>query len=413
MINIVSFNGGRGARNLIPTLLDLNGVNLTSIVNAYDDGKSTGEIRAFFRMLGPSDIRKVQEAMVPRDLPDYESIVRAFEFRYKESVDHDATLDELKLFGEGSKDDLVGITFQDEDIRESLRVLMTKLVQGIGLIEKAENKKMNFADCSIMNLAYAGAYLHFGGNFEEATIYIDKLFKLRGTVLPTNNEDKKLVAIREDGTVLFSEAEIVELRSNVRLKRIYLMDSYPDRSIVSKLSEQEIFDYFELMNREVSITPKVMRSISDADIIIYSPGTQHSSLYPSYMTKGLTEAIANNKKALKIFITNIGEDYETPSYTATDYVKGALKYLAMGADFEVAVKDLISYALVNTGFSGNSPENYVKYDEAELKQLGCNLILEDLEDPAKPGRHNGTLLAKIILDLYNNNYLNLKKTIGG
>ena len=40
-------------------------VFITSVVNAYDDGKSTGEIRKFFGMLGPSDIRKVQELMLP------------------------------------------------------------------------------------------------------------------------------------------------------------------------------------------------------------------------------------------------------------------------------------------------------------------------------------------------------------
>ena len=60
MINVVVINGGRGASVLIPELLKVPGVNLSSIVNAYDDGKSTGEIRKFFDMLGPSDIRKVQ-----------------------------------------------------------------------------------------------------------------------------------------------------------------------------------------------------------------------------------------------------------------------------------------------------------------------------------------------------------------
>ena len=61
MLNITVINGGRGASRLIPKLLDKPYINLTSIVNAYDDGKSTGEIRKFFGMLGPSDIRKVQQ----------------------------------------------------------------------------------------------------------------------------------------------------------------------------------------------------------------------------------------------------------------------------------------------------------------------------------------------------------------
>ena len=71
MINIVIFNGGRGAGTIIPALQSIGNVNITSIVNAYDDGKSTGEIRKFFNMLGPSDIRKVQQLMLPKDDPDY------------------------------------------------------------------------------------------------------------------------------------------------------------------------------------------------------------------------------------------------------------------------------------------------------------------------------------------------------
>ena len=58
MINVVILNGGRGASTLIPAILGNPEIELTSIVNAYDDGKSTGEIRRFFNMLGPSDIEK-------------------------------------------------------------------------------------------------------------------------------------------------------------------------------------------------------------------------------------------------------------------------------------------------------------------------------------------------------------------
>ena len=47
------------------------------------------------------------------------------------------------------------------------------------------------------------------------------------------------------------------------------------------------------------------------------------------MTKLLNKNISENKKSLKIFITNIGEDYETPSFTASDYIIYAFKYLTI------------------------------------------------------------------------------------
>jgi 2-phospho-L-lactate transferase/gluconeogenesis factor (CofD/UPF0052 family) len=399
MVNVVSFNGGRGAKNLIPALANIDGINLTSIVNAYDDGKSTGTIRAFFRMLGPSDIRKVQEAMVPQELTDYNAIMRAYDYRYPASETRETIMSGLNAFGTGSTDELCGIQFQDKTIQESLRVFIQCLLRGIRLIERAEAKVFSFHDCSLMNLIYAGAYLHFGHNFEDATIFIDKLFKLKGTVLPTSNEDRKLVAIREDGTILYSEAEIVELRANSRIKRIYLLDQYPDKQLLSEMSMEEVEEYFDMAHRLVGTTARVVQSISDADIIIYSPGTQHSSLYPSYMTLGITDAIAANKKALKVFITNIGEDYETPSYDANDFIEGAIRYMRMGSEYDIAVKDLIDFALVNNKFSTNL-ENYVKYDEAQLDTIGCPVIIDAFEDTSSPGKHNGGLLSKFIMDLY-------------
>ena len=399
MINVVSFNGGRGARNLFTSFLEIEGVHITSIVNAYDDGKSTGNVRNFFRMLGPSDIRKVQEVMVPTSLTDYKQVMHLYNYRYPYS-DHDRILSELTAFANGSTNDLTGVVVSDHVILEALRTLVQHLVKGIELIEKAEGKQLSFEDCSIMNLIYAGAYLFCAGDFEDATIFMDKLFKLRGTVLPTNNEDKKLVAIREDGTILYSEAEIVELRSNSRIKKIYLLDQYPDRKVVAKMSIPEVEQYFEIMNRQVTITSKVERSIRDADIIIYSPGTQHSSLYPSYISKGLTESIVSNKKAFKVFVTNIGEDYETPSYTSEDFINGALRYLRMGTRHTVAPNDLISVALVNNSFSNKELEKYVKFTQAELDKIGCGILVDAFEDPKNPGKHDGKHLATYIMEKY-------------
>lgn len=399
MINVVSFNGGRGARNLFTSFLNIEGVHITSIVNAYDDGKSTGNVRNFFRMLGPSDIRKVQEVMVPTSLPDYKEVMHLYTYRYPYS-DHSRIMSELRAFANGSTNDLTGVVVKDHVILEALRMLVQHLVKGIDLIEKAEGKQLSFDDCSIMNLIYAGAYLACAGDFEEATLFIDKLFKLRGTVLPTNNEDKKLVAIREDGTILYSEAEIVELRSNSRIKKIYLLDQYPDRQVVAGMSIAEVEEYFEIMNRQVTITSKVERSIRDADVIIYSPGTQHSSLYPSYISKGLTDSIVANKKAFKVFVTNIGEDYETPSYTSEDFINGAVRYLRMGTRHTVAVNDLISVALVNNSFSNKELEKYVKFTQAELDKIGCGIIVDAFEDPRNPGKHDGQHLAHYIMNKY-------------
>src|ERR1044071_3726881 len=56
---IVLFCGGRGGATIIRALLRQSEVELTLLVNAYDDGLSTGTLRNFIPgMLGPSDFRK-------------------------------------------------------------------------------------------------------------------------------------------------------------------------------------------------------------------------------------------------------------------------------------------------------------------------------------------------------------------
>ena len=106
MLNVVIFNGGRGAKNLIPVLLDSESMYVTSIVNAYDDGKSTGEIRDLFRMLGPSDLRKVQELMLPSGSVDSRVIKELFAYRLPVGCQRNEVLAALGRFavGETSQD---------------------------------------------------------------------------------------------------------------------------------------------------------------------------------------------------------------------------------------------------------------------------------------------------------------------
>ena len=85
--------------------------------------------------------------------------------------------------------------------------------------------------------------------------------------------------------MLYSEAEIVELRSNVKIDRIYLLDNPPNKEFFDSLTFEEK-NYLEIHDSYVEITESASRAIKDSDIIIYAPGTQHSSLYPTYMLKG-------------------------------------------------------------------------------------------------------------------------------
>jgi len=399
MLNVVVINGGRGAATIIPDLLARQGINLTSVVNAYDDGKSTGEIRRFFRMLGPSDIRKVQELMLPENDPDHGASLHLFKYRFPEDCDRQQALAALQGFAHGSTDTIVGVEFSSAKIRGALRRFVREFLDGLSVSEKSMGEQFSFADCSIMNCVFAGAHLAFDRNFESATRYIDRLFKLKGTVLPTSIEDKKLVALRENGEMLYSEAQIVELRSNVRIERIYLLDGSLDQDRFEALDLEEKRYFLHKNHSFVEVSPGVKHALQHADIVVYSAGTQHSSLYPTYLSHGLASAIADNKSACKVFVTNIGADYETPSYQASDYIMGAFRYLGLADRRPYKMEELFDVVLINSS-KHKADETYVRFDEETFDGIPVRLQLGDYESESQPGKHDGRKVVDAILELY-------------
>jgi 2-phospho-L-lactate transferase/gluconeogenesis factor (CofD/UPF0052 family) len=399
MLNVVILNGGRGAAAIIPELLDRQGLHVTSVVNAYDDGKSTGEIRRFFGMLGPSDIRKVQELMLPRDDPDYEANLNIFRFRFPDRMLHSQAISQLQAFATGQSEELMGSRLTSVKVTSSLRAFVREFLDGLRAIEAVRGERFDFSDCSIMNCLYAGAFLLFNRNFEETTRFIDRLFKLRGTVLPTSIEDKQLVALRENGLMLYCEADIVELRSNVRIDRIYLLDKPLDRERFETLTLEEKRYYLERHHCYVGVSLGVRLALEQANIIIYSAGTQHSSLYPTYLSTGLAESIADNKTAFKVFVTNIGADYETPTYKASDYIRGAHRYLNLSDARDYTTQELFDVVLINRSHH-KADESYVEFDEHGYDDIQVQRVVGDFEFPKAPGKHDGAKVVQTLLNLY-------------
>jgi 2-phospho-L-lactate transferase/gluconeogenesis factor (CofD/UPF0052 family) len=379
-------------------MLRRQGLNVTSIVNAYDDGKSTGEIRRFFDMLGPSDIRKVQELMLPENDPHYEANQALFAYRFALQGDRDSILADMRRFAEGSGR-IAGIEVASKTTRATLEVFIREFLDGLAVIEPARGERFGFADCSLMNCLYAGAYLASGRDMEQTTRVMDRLFRLKGTVLPNSVDNKWLAALRENGEILYSEAEIVELRSNVLIEAIYLLDRALDRQRFPTLPLEQQRYFLGRHHAAPSASPGVKLALGQADIIVYSAGTQHSSLYPTYMSRGVAETIANNRSALKVFVTNIGADYETPSYRASDYLRGAYKYLRLADGRHYATEEMFSAVLINDG-RRKSGETYVDYDEANYSDLPVRRVVEDLESAEAPGKHDGDRVVSRILALY-------------
>ena len=84
----------------------------------------------------------------------------------------------------------------------------------------------------------------------------------------------------------------------------------------------------------------------EADVIIYGPGTQHSSLFPSYMTRGVGEAIADNRKADKIFVGNIVRDLDMQEDDINDLADKFMQAMTRKGEASLAWRDCVTQFFV-------------------------------------------------------------------
>ncbi len=399
-MNITLFNGGRGASSIIKSLKNYNNINISSIVNAYDDGKSTGEIRSFFNMLGPSDLRKVQSIFLDTKNHLYNYNINFFNYRLPKNITNSLAKEEIiKLFSHISNDkNIFGI---DNFIFSKMKKFINIFLNKLDYLESEKSRKFNFNDCSIMNCLYAGAYTYFNDDLIKTIEYFSYLFKIESKILPNSIENLNLIALRENGDMLSNEADIVGLRSNVKIYKIFLIKSIDkiDLNYLSKISFNEKLKYLDKLSFNVQISNNLKKIINDSDIIIYSPGTQHSSLLPTYMTNTIGDLISNNKNSLKVFISNIGTDYENPVYIASDYLYNSFKYLNLSSMKKNLLKDYFNFLLINEPLIRND-SNKVKFDN-KIIETGIDFQRINLEDTKNLGHHDGNKVVELIFKKYN------------
>ena len=124
MLKVTVFSGGRGSNSLVKELIKDDTIKLSLIVNAYDDGKSTGQIRTFFNMLGPSDIRKNQENLMTDNFKNYKIWSSIFKYRFSNSVKHDQCISMLNEFVKGKRTKIGDVEMQEDELIDLIRKLL-------------------------------------------------------------------------------------------------------------------------------------------------------------------------------------------------------------------------------------------------------------------------------------------------
>jgi 2-phospho-L-lactate transferase/gluconeogenesis factor (CofD/UPF0052 family) len=367
--NICLFSGGRGASTIISALVNIEEIHLTVLLNAYDDGLSTGLLRKLVPgMLGPSDVRKtfttVLKSSNKRGNP---LLANLLEYRIGESDLRGAKWDPSMLggspenFWNGSHfleyyfDNLPGKV--SRKLREWTLSAFECIYEKVG--EQAI--RQSILDMAYGNILFTGSFIENKSDFNSAVAAWSSLFDLDVSILNiTEGEHRVLVGLKENGNVLVNEASIVSKHSTSgKIQRLYLLDDYLLPVQINDLEALSI-ESAELLLLQLENLPIISSEAKEAilrsNMIVYGPGTQHSSLLPSYMTLGVGESIASNINAEKVFISNIGLDHDILHENHESLMENLVSYMNIGYSREPYLdkNQLITRSII----SSNSDLNF-------------------------------------------------------
>lgn len=391
MLRIVIFAGGTGSIALQVGLHNLFGksAKVDVIISAYDNGKSTGECRKVFngKILGPSDLRKNQLTHYRlvkegRSNPEAEYIYSLFENRYSA-----ANWEEYYNYAKKQIQETfqkIKETIEDTSRYKEVENRLTFLLEYFFFndfvsIERKVRKTavtVDYTDFSIANIFYASASALNNNSLGLAGQYMSELLDIENRVHLISDVNLYLHAETKKGTVISDEGVIVS------------WDNPNDPISKVKLLDEKGNEYLPAVDEDNKSNISCKQLIEDADIIIYSSGTQWSSLIPTYMHKDFCELL-RNAKAKKYLVMNNVPDKDMKGMNADDLCNTVKNYI-----------DLENVKIILNKNADASMANVSIFPDSQI-------ISGELSKPMLK-THNPEELVKAIMEDYYSEFLNPK-----
>lgn len=397
MKKVLIFAGGTGSIALQTGLHQLygNSLQVDVVISAYDNGKSTGECRKIFggKILGPSDLRKNQLTQFKlyngldcqnEDITktDKKLLLDLFEERFskpkwQESYDY-AVARTKSTFAEIRK------LVDDKQLCDKKEQILLSLIENfffeeyVGLSKKVRTSVLtaDLNDFSISNMFYASAAAINGNSLSKAGLLMADILGIDNHVHLISDINLYLYAEAKSGRIISDEGVIVT----------YDNASDPISKVV--LLNEKGQKYVPSLDEDICVDVKTSKLIEQADIIIFSSGTQWSSLIPTYMHQGFYKQI-KSAKAAKYLVMNNKEDRDMKGISASGMLNILQDYLPLD-DVKIII-------------NSNADEPMAKVERQWEDQALVNELSE-----AGSKTHNPELLAKCIMKDYYKPYLNKK-----
>lgn len=396
---IALFCGGRGSSSIIRALLDTSSCQLTLLINGFDDGHSTGWIRRLVpEMLGPSDFRKNLVTSLDAFLRSERALQGLLEFRLgaESLLFRSHGLEEFVTHGDFTRlepplADLVNGV--EPAVCTPLRVYLRHALEQ--LRSRAPQLAEMAVEVAIGNLVLAGCFLQ-AGDFNSALRRFGNLGRSRAQIENVcEGTSAWLVALKDNGELLTSESDIVGPQSAVPIRELYLLPQRLDAAQAQVLAPLPLAAKQAWLGaRRVVARPSnaALAALARADLLLFGPGTQHSSLLPSYSI--VADAIGSSPARAKVLVVNLEPDLDDPGGSAARLVDRALCFIGDPENRRRSV----THALVEV----SNPEagGLAAGALAGLNRWrGITLMWGDWRDRCGANRHDGVRVACELLAL--------------
>jgi 2-phospho-L-lactate transferase/gluconeogenesis factor (CofD/UPF0052 family) len=397
-LRVVLFSGGRGSGALAGLVATDSRLALTVAINGYDDGASTGEVRRFLGdSLGPSDFRKNASRLARLRKSCPPALVDLLDRRLPDGateVDLHELTSALEAGGQPGPD-FAGIE------PAALAAVASRL-RRFDEVYRQCGRPISFRDASVGNFVFAGAFLACARNFNAAVEDYCALVGLPAGLVEnvTDGTNAFLVALDDDDRLLGSEEEIVDAKRHNRVREIFLLGRRLDeaeRAHLAGLALDARRQALASLEVRPGLNPRLAVRLADAHLIIYAPGTQHSSLFPSYLTPSLGQTIAANLHAIKLLVTNIQADAEITGRSAVDLIDRAVFYLREKGRVNLPAPCLITHYLLNDPAGASAEQPYVPLGRLESVE-DPRLVRIGNYEAGQTGRHDATKVLAPFID---------------
>jgi 2-phospho-L-lactate transferase/gluconeogenesis factor (CofD/UPF0052 family) len=346
-------------------------------------------------MLGPSDVRKNINRLMPQSDQRHRALRFLSDHRLPVGMEYPRGMDFVQRVANqdwGAQSSELAARFDQLSVKQART--FTGFFERFRDYASEQDKlgsRFDFTDCALGNILFAGCYLEEQRDFNRTVDTFAKFYEIESRLLNiTAGENLFLIARKQDGGILWSEAEIVSAQNPSKIDDIFLIEEQVYRSATPS---SELGDLIARGVRVPSINPEARQALESADVIVYGPGTQHSSLFPSYITRGVSEAIICNQTADKILISNIRRDFDMQEEDAGDLARKFLSALSRKGEVALDWKDVVTHSFFQhqdrehqTG-QHHGVASYIPFDKATFSFPLESVMLRDWED--QEGRHAG------------------------